>query len=544
MVSSARQAIACLLLIFCSALYAHSQTGPGAKVPTGSISGKVTIKGKGAAGIVVGLRRVNSSSQQERRYKGVTDDQGNYRINNVLPGHYLVLPVAPVFIPEGRDISKTIFINKDETVENVDIALVRGGVITGRVTDSDGRPAVEETVSIEPVQESNRGYHMPMSGNTDDRGIYRIYGLEPGSYRVSVGSAGGFSRVGRMGRGLYKLTYHPSATDVSQATIIEVTEGSEATSVDIVVGRVPQQKFSARGRIVDGKTGKPIPNVHYGLQYFFSESSSGSTTTGVVSNSEGEFKFDNLSPGKFAVFVQPSPDQEWQADSVPFEVVDQDISGLLVKTSRGATVSGVVVLEGTDDKAVHANLKQVQLHAYVMEGNSSPSAHWSTIKPDGSFYIRALKSGTLNFSLSNHGHFQLVRVERDGILYPNGIPIKEAEQATGVRFVLNYGSGAIRGVVKVESGTLPENAVITVSLRKLGGDESLSPGSSAAPVDVRGQFFVEGLIPGTYEVNAVIYIREPQNAFRPVGGGTKQQVVVTDGATNVTLTVSLKQDRP
>ena len=52
MVSSGRQAIACILLILGVAIYSHAQT-TSAKEPTASISGKVTLKGKGVPGIVV-----------------------------------------------------------------------------------------------------------------------------------------------------------------------------------------------------------------------------------------------------------------------------------------------------------------------------------------------------------------------------------------------------------------------------------------------------------------------------------------------------------
>lgn len=155
MVSSARQAVTCILLIFSSTLYAHSQTTTlPAKTSTASISGKVTIKGKAAADIVVGVRLMESPSYPHSRYKAVTDDQGNYKIVNIPPGQYQVIAVAPVYIPDDQWRVKTILISKDETIENVDIALVRGGVITGRVTDSEGRPVIEEEVSLQPAEMS------------------------------------------------------------------------------------------------------------------------------------------------------------------------------------------------------------------------------------------------------------------------------------------------------------------------------------------------------------------------------------------------------
>ena len=550
MVSSARQAVTCFLLIFFCALYVHSQTTLPAKTSTASISGKVTIKGKAAAGIVVGLRLMQSDTYQPSRHKAVTDDQGNYKIINIPPGHYQVFAVAPVYVSEDYGRGKSILINKDETVENVDIALVRGGVITGKVSDSEGRPVIEEEISLHPTDMSRGFYHVAMNVRTDDRGIYRIYGLPPGKYRVGAGVRDSFSA---RQRALYKLTYHPAATDVNQATVIDVTEGSEAGNVDITLGRT-MAKYSAQGRIVDGKTGQPVPNVRYGVKYFMSEYGSGAMTTGAVSNSDGEFKLDNLSPGKYAVFVEPSPDVEWRADAVRFEVIDQDVTGLIMRTSTGATVSGVVVVEGTQDKSVLANLKNLHVFASVFDehvpGGDSQS---SAIEQDGSFRVRALKAGVLGFSVSNRGRFQIARIERDGIVYPKGIRIKEGEHLSGVRIILYYGSATVRGIFKLEGGALPQNAVMHVSLRRLGEDQSLnsisedqgslnSIAASARP-DARGQFFMEGLIPGTYEMTAAVYIIGTRSPFR----STKQQVVVADGSvTNVTVTVNLEStpDRP
>ena len=88
------------------------------------------------------------------------------------------------------DKSKTRLINRDETVESIDFELMRGGVITGRVTDADGRPIIEETVSISSA-EPNRiiGYSISShrGTRTDDRGVYRLFGIAPGTYKVAAG---------------------------------------------------------------------------------------------------------------------------------------------------------------------------------------------------------------------------------------------------------------------------------------------------------------------------------------------------------------------
>jgi hypothetical protein len=64
---------------------------------------------------------------------------------------------------------------------------------------------------------------------TDDRGVYRIFGLPKSRYLLS---AGGYSK-GEVG--YFQKTYHPNVTDQSQAKVVEVGEGEEITGVNINV---------------------------------------------------------------------------------------------------------------------------------------------------------------------------------------------------------------------------------------------------------------------------------------------------------------------
>jgi len=170
--------------------------------------------------------------------------------------------------------------------------------------------------------------------------------------------------------------------------------------------------------------------------------------------------------------------------------------------------------------------------------------HASKVGPDGRFVINGLPGGMVNFSMSNNGRFHIVRLERNGVEYPKGIEVKEDEQVSGVRLVIDYGSGTISGVVKLEGGT-PPGASMFVTMVRVGVDpESITLWSERTTrVDARGQFMVEGLVPATYEVSATMLNPATRTAVR----SAKQQVVVTDGAaTNVTLTINLSStpDRP
>ena len=156
MKSSAFQAILWVLLIFCNSVPTQPQTKPAKKEASSSISGKVTIKGKSAPGIVVALRGADFDGQLTSRLKATTDQDGNYRITNVGPGTYRVMPAAPLFVSSGEPEGKSLIITEGETVEGVDFALVRGSVITGKAVDSEGLPLIEEHIRLLPVESDSQ----------------------------------------------------------------------------------------------------------------------------------------------------------------------------------------------------------------------------------------------------------------------------------------------------------------------------------------------------------------------------------------------------
>src|ERR1044072_7495852 len=178
MVSSSRLVVAAILLIVSVGVSSSSQTTPE-KAATASISGNVKIKDKAAAGITVFAEDQNQRGGRQRsNYRGTTDQNGNYRITNVTAGTYSIRPIAPSFALADYLTNNAVVISEGETVENISFSMTPGGVITGKITDPDGKPMVEEYVNVTPIDQSAY-VGMRFEGNlhTDDRGIYRAFGL-------------------------------------------------------------------------------------------------------------------------------------------------------------------------------------------------------------------------------------------------------------------------------------------------------------------------------------------------------------------------------
>ena len=546
MKSHAPFAIIPALVLGCAGmcLRTNSQTKPTKKNSEATVSGKVTLKGKPAPSVVVGMR-LSQPGDGDPTFKATTDQDGNYRISDVPAGSYGVAPVAPPFVIADANNSRgqTVVIAEDEKVEGIDFELLRGGVITGKITDADGHPVVGERVNLQSVNERNqRGqiYPVPANFQTDDRGIYRIFGIRPGHYKVSIGDAENFgSRPGR-GRPAFPTTFYPDTTDPAKATLIEIEEGTEATKIDITLGEAVQG-FSVNGRIVDGESGKPVPNVSISLSKIVTidanNSSSNGGGTGARSDTQGEFRLEKLPAGKYSISIESPPESDLKGEPVTFDVVDQDLTGLVIKTSTGASLSGTVVFEGIRDKNAAAAMGRAYLSALIHRDESNRSwsrAEW--IPADGNFRLGGLEAGIANFSvgtMSTAKGLTISRVERDGVVQPNGIQIQAAEHISGIRVIVAYINGSIRGVVKLENGTLPPGGRLMIQLTK-----PEDPNVRVQPqiVDSRGHFLIEGLAAGDYELMVVAYA--PEWRRRPPTA--KQPVTVVDGAaTDVTVTLDL-----
>ena len=530
MVSSSRRALACILFLVAAAFFAHAQQDQ-----TGSISGKVTFKNKGVASILVIAVDTNYRDGEERSHnRALTDIDGNYLINNVPTGDYLVYPVAPALVIES---DQRLTITAGETIRDINFALVHSGAITGRIKDADGQP-LKETVSVVRVEpESDYERHKFASFRTDDRGIYQAFGLRPGKYKVSVGqplprqipmpSHPGFVQK------IFKQTFYPSVTDPEKATILEVTESSEIKDIDIVASAA--STFKLAGRIIDGETSKPLPNVRLVvLQSNFSASS------GLFSSdSNGEFKLEGATPGNYKLLIFSASD--WRADPLMVDIIDKDLTGLEIKAMRGASLAGVVVVENSDDKVAAPKLSDLLVFASVPNLSTPDYTPINPIQvnPDGSFKIAGLTAGMNRLRLWQRNNsplsaLEIARVEQNGVRQSGDINLKDGEQVTGLRIVAKVVelTGAIRGQIKFENGEPLRAARIIVSISRLNENSSKS-----SEVDSRGRFLIERLAAGTYELS-VMMAQPGAHALDDVG---RQQVTVIENrVSEVTVTVKLK----
>jgi protocatechuate 3,4-dioxygenase beta subunit len=532
------------LLVLVVYSFGGSAQTPG-KSPTASISGRVTIDGKGVAGITVTAATSGSPLDNRTVAKTTTDDDGKYQLTGLAAGQFTITPLAKAFVMGTSGAYKqpgqSITVAEGETITKIDFALVRGGVITGRITDTDGRPVIGERVNVVSRDVLDSGGPMNIfdgpRNKTDDRGIYRIYGLSPGNYKVSVGQAAAAGNVAIMGMGgsQYTKTFYPGVAEEAKATILEINEGTELSNIDIVAGK-SARGFSVSGRVVDADSGQPVPNVYIvhsslneGTQQLGGMNFSGSQT-----DANGKFRLENIQPGHYAAYMLGTGEATTSySDQTPFDVSDGDVSGVEIKLHRGATISGVAVVENNFDPAVTSLIQKISLIAFTITKAGAPSFSRSQIGGDGRFSFSGLAPGKVQINVVGFPAppkgLTLVRTEVDGVEQREGIEVNAGAKITGVRIVFAYGAGSIRGEVRAEGGTLP--AGLQVIIRSATGGAHRLYGA----VDERGHFVVENIPPGTYEISVVtVGPDRTTSTYEPV----PRTVNVESGPVQVVLVVN------
>ena len=558
------RAFLCLLIIASpSTRCSQAQDREG----SAEISGKVTVDGKPAADVTLVLSRTRTNERREERMmqganvtRTVTDSAGRYRFSKLAEGNYAVSTFAPSLIADaGAKVSNSIAVAEGEEVDGMDFDLKSAVVITGTVTSSDARPVIGLGVNAMPYnQPGDQSTNTATFGSarTDDRGVYRIFGLTPGRYRVEAtgGNIRGITTSPGVGAGSYR-----DHDDPSKPGIVILAHGAEASGIDIRLDP-PEPRFEASGRVVD-QSGDPVPDINVVCAGEDREMSFllGAGSMGQPTNALGEFKVRGLKSGNYevATFMLFASDNEYYGETLKFEVKGSNVTGLELKVQKGMTVSGQVVLEGSDDPQVLARMYQYQILA-ATDGESpeSFSLSKSAIGPGGEFTLHGLAPGKLHIVfgdvMQQQSSFQISRAELNGVPQRDALQINAGQDLVGLKVVVSYANCSIHGHVAVAGGKLPKGASLFVSVTKSVSDSSASSGmiegdgrkaGGSAYVDPGGDFKVQGLAPGEYQVT--VQIMSPDGGLGSANKGrSAQQTITLTGGQDAEIEMTLDLAAP
>ena len=506
-----------LIVLSCVLVSAQSSAPSSAATPattndsTGSISGSVVNEsGQPLTGVQVLVRQLNFAGSGR---SSTTDSDGSFRVNGLAYGLYVVTASAPGYVqaPSDPDLPVTHY----RIGDNVRLELIRGGVITGSVTNAAGEPLIAVAVRAWMVRDARgRVAKIPftfyMEQPTDDRGIYRLFGLMPGTYVVNAGGVGFSQRFQLNPYASDAPTYAPSATRDGAAEI-SVHSGEES-NVDIRYRGEPGHTISGSAKLM-AATGASVT---------VTSATNGFASFGGAFLQTGNrtFEFTGLADGDYVLVARevvagsaPLPSELLMSDPLRVTIKGADVTGIELVTRPLAVLAGRVVLDSTKPPECENKrsplfsemMLTVQRPAKDMESDLLPfypTSNSATPDAKGSFAMRGLMPGRYIPQPQFYARYWYVNSMT--ITGPPKIDAAanwttlKAGQRTDVTITLTEGAASIRGKVTTANGApIPAGlGIYLVPAEREKSADALRYFMTAVEAD--GTFSFNNLPPGRY----------------------------------------------
>lgn len=474
-----------------------------------------------------------------------TDADGRFELKNLRPAAYNVQVFAQgyVVLPQaGAEFGALRYYRVGETAN---ITMVKGGVITGTVMDADGKPLVAASVRAVRVRKATERsanlFNFTMPRMTDDRGVYRLYGLEPGVYVIATGGNGPTYGVLNAYDG-DAPTYYPSATRDTAAELT-VHAGEELTGIDV---RYRGERGHSVSGFVTGTGGEANANL-VGIAVTLAQASSGTMETSTFvtgQSSDRAFALSGVADGDYILMgVRGIPGTiEVSMASRRVSVRGTDVTGLELKLEPQGALSGNVVLDAPP-KVECKNQRASSLEEIVItarregkekdEDNALPLFFRripAVPNERGEFRLANLHDGSHRLDVQLPGEDWYLRsialpvaaanakaaATTSKTAVPGAFNLKQGERLSGATLTIGQGAAALRGRVAMtaEGARLPPGLrVHLVPVEPERATDALR--YAEATVEADGQFSLERLAPGRYWILArVAATAESENEER------------------------------
>ena len=315
-----------------------------------------------------------------RRVAARTDLDGNFTVQ-AEPGDYYVTATATGYASPVAEIAARL--NSSATAADllaalpqvhvaeaggatVNLTLDRGAVIQGKMQWDDGSPAAGVNVSVQPttqatapvsdltraVSQLGGGFGGGLGGftATDDRGVFRITGLPPGSYwvRATVTTPSADPGGGTFQRMTSVTFYAPGKVRRSDAQVVTLKSGEERDDLQFMMDLTSLHTVS--GHVGATDTG----SIETGVVRLTDTQDSSLSRMAIV-NTDGSFALQWVPAGTYTLAVtnasnvprqlggrrgqQNDPGTSYQPFSESLTVADTDVSGVGVNLTPTATQS-------------------------------------------------------------------------------------------------------------------------------------------------------------------------------------------------------------
>jgi len=509
----------------------NSQSKP---LAASTITGKVVNEsGAPLAGANVYVAAIGSSG----RRRTATDSEGNFKVQDLDAGIYRIYLSSPGYVSEPAEAA----LNDSPTYrpgDSVSLMLIKGGVIAGTVTNGAGEPLVNANVRAWRVRDVEGNKLQTASPSrerlTDDRGYYRIYGLQSGGYVISAGGAGAPQYFGANPYANDAPTYAPASTRDTAAEIM-VQSGQEATA-DIHYRGEPGHSIS--GRVTGVQPPLPYNSV---VRLVDLESRAAIGSTGALGD-DRTFQLNGISDGNYEIsaFASGGLNTDLVISSPRrITVKGSDVTGIELALAPLASITGRVNLEPdpklncgkhrdtalretlisvrrdrVEEKPEGKNLKDKSAQA-AEPASFLPTFSEAAPNDKGEINLGNLPAGIYRFEARLPGFGWYVRAigfgsadqkpsvrAAEANLARDGITLKSAENISGVTFTITEGGAGLQGRLATAEGqpAPPNIRVYLVPSEREASANVLRFFEVRAESD--GTFTIANIAPGRYWIMA------------------------------------------
>jgi Carboxypeptidase regulatory-like domain len=433
-------------------------------------------------------------------YFTTTDQSGKFHIDNVQPEKYVASADAEGYANSRSASDAKLFTVGAEPLSGVEVPISPLGVITGKVVDEDGEPLDSVTVLALRTSYNAGGKTLQQvsAAQTDDRGMYRIFDVQPGRYYLSAQPQRQFFMVGRQNperthsaipEEAYGVTIYPGVTEISQTSAHELSPGADWTGADFKLHKKPAYHIRGRANGLNAGGGRgnvgaqpcnpePMPWAG-GLQ-------------NIVGRQDGSFDLAGAVPGTYCLIVR-EPGRGGVALIQHVTVNNADVNDVTLNPPASFSVKGMVTIDGTPP----ANMPTLNVSLRSADGNQQQHAQATA---GAAFQIDYIFPGKYTVVLPSMGTFYFKSILYGSQDVSSGL-IPDVEPGGTLAITVGTDPGEIDGTVQVgtvESGTPVMVVAIPDDAHAERRDLTQTTNSSA-----EGTFTLRGLAPGEYKVFAL-----------------------------------------
>ncbi len=469
---------------------------PAAPIGKGVISGTVlNAKTKQP------IRKARVTLNGPASLNSVTDSGGNFTFRALPMGGYIVTANHDEFYMTqvAMNMPAQITLNDGEEKQGVQVELMPGAEISGRVVDEEELPVSNCQVMAMHIDRS-QGRTKMMNSNgasTDEDGNYRLHGLMQGRYvlkaqcGVTYPAPHGFMKrndplIPQEG---YAPVVRGGGGGAAAGTGMPVTAGAELTGIDFHVKRVPV--YIVRGGI-SGVDQSSLPNTQILLRPLDSQAGDEASIAARFQPGKGEFTFRHVPAGSYELtaFII-NPDRAYEARQ-NVEVGKTPVLQVDVKLEAAAVLSGSIDFDDPNQR-----FDNMQISLQPISDNYRGPFPMAAIGQDGSFSFKSVLAGHFRLGPLPLGYVKSVTL--------GGRPVSPED--------FEIGSGSV-GELHVSVGAKMAKIEVDVSPKPAAGQMIsglLIPESGPDPANGRNmavggqdaQLVFGSVAPGKYHVLVV-----------------------------------------